>query len=107
MKVSEDEHRNKWDTAGFQWLKEWINVRLTRLSEATRPKTPRRRSNTGNEHTEPATRQPVATNTEQMRHKRSGGPVDEATYTCSCGMVFAANVSTSVSCPHCGADQAW
>jgi hypothetical protein len=44
---------------------------------------------------------------EQQRHKRSGGPLDAATYHCTCGMVFEAKVSTSVACPHCGASQAW
>jgi len=32
---------------------------------------------------------------------------DSACYACSCGYVFNAAVSTSVSCPHCGARQAW
>jgi hypothetical protein len=41
------------------------------------------------------------------RVQRAGGPVDEAAYACSCGYVFSAAVSTSVSCPNCGADQAW
>ncbi len=33
--------------------------------------------------------------------------LDTACYTCCCGFVFDAAVSTSVACPHCGADQAW
>ena len=41
------------------------------------------------------------------RVRRAGGPIDNACYTCSCGFVFAASVSTTVRCPHCGADQAW
>jgi hypothetical protein len=28
-------------------------------------------------------------------------------YSCSCGFVFEALVSTSVGCPHCGDTQAW
>ena len=28
-------------------------------------------------------------------------------YTCQCGYVFEALVSTSVDCPHCGGAQAW
>lgn len=28
-------------------------------------------------------------------------------YTCTCGFVFEADVSTSVACPHCGTSQAW
>jgi predicted Zn-ribbon and HTH transcriptional regulator len=42
---------------------------------------------------------------EQVR--RAGGPLDSAVYTCSCGYVFSAAVSTTVACPHCGTDQAW
>ena len=32
---------------------------------------------------------------------------DRAMYTCQCGYVFEAPVSTSVGCPHCGGTQAW
>lgn len=32
---------------------------------------------------------------------------DNALYSCGCGFVFAAAVSTSVACPHCGDGQAW
>lgn len=39
--------------------------------------------------------------------KAAGGPLDNAVYECSCGSKFQAAVSTSVSCPHCGAGQAW
>jgi hypothetical protein len=42
-----------------------------------------------------------------QRVRQAGGPVDLASYTCSCGYLFSASVSTSVVCPHCGADQAW
>lgn len=41
------------------------------------------------------------------RAREAGGPIDHASYTCACGCLFDAPVSTSVSCPHCGADQAW
>ena len=34
-------------------------------------------------------------------------PQDRALYACSCGFVFSQDVSTSVSCPHCGGTQAW
>jgi hypothetical protein len=42
-------------------------------------------------------------------HRRQElGPVhDQALYSCSCGFVFEAAVSTSVGCPHCGGTQAW
>ncbi|HEY7935176.1 MAG TPA: hypothetical protein VID48_15260 [Solirubrobacteraceae bacterium] len=42
-----------------------------------------------------------------LRVRAAGGPVDEASYTCQCGYVFAASVSTTVTCPHCGTGQAW
>lgn len=41
------------------------------------------------------------------RVQAAGGPVDNASYTCQCGYMFSAAVSTSVTCPHCGAAQAW
>jgi rubrerythrin len=44
---------------------------------------------------------------DERRLRESGGPDDRAMYTCTCGYVFQADVSTSVSCPHCGAGQAW
>ena len=43
----------------------------------------------------------------ERRLRASGGPDDRAQYTCGCGYVFDARVSTSVSCPHCGGLQAW
>jgi hypothetical protein len=42
-----------------------------------------------------------------LRVQSAGGPVDCASYSCECGFVFAASVSTTVSCPHCGIPQAW
>ncbi|HYM45544.1 MAG TPA: hypothetical protein VES65_05210 [Solirubrobacteraceae bacterium] len=41
------------------------------------------------------------------RVREAGGPVDNASYACACGLVFAAAVSTTVVCPRCGARQAW
>jgi predicted Zn-ribbon and HTH transcriptional regulator len=41
------------------------------------------------------------------RVRKAGGPLDMAVYTCGCGYFFSAPVSTTVACPHCGADQAW
>jgi hypothetical protein len=41
------------------------------------------------------------------RAREAGGPIDLASYVCGCGCLFDASVSTSVACPHCGADQAW
>jgi hypothetical protein len=41
------------------------------------------------------------------RAQHAGGPRDVASYSCGCGYLFVAPVSTSVRCPHCGCDQAW
>jgi hypothetical protein len=43
----------------------------------------------------------------KRRRREVGGLQDEAVYTCECGFVFHAPVSTSVGCPHCGGAQAW
>ena len=43
----------------------------------------------------------------ELRSREAGGPQDHACYECTCGYVFSACVSTSVSCPQCGQDQAW
>jgi hypothetical protein len=44
----------------------------------------------------------------KSRSRRHGGASqDRALYTCHCGYVFDALVSTSVGCPHCGRTQAW
>jgi hypothetical protein len=43
----------------------------------------------------------------KRRRREAGGLQDEAVYTCQCGFVFQAPVSTSVDCPHCGDSQAW
>jgi len=41
------------------------------------------------------------------RVREAGGPVDHASYSCECGYLFSASVSTTVTCPHCGTGQAW
>jgi hypothetical protein len=41
------------------------------------------------------------------RRREAGPPPDLAVYSCRCGLVFEASVSTSVGCPHCGRTQAW
>jgi len=41
------------------------------------------------------------------RNQRANISQDAATYSCGCGYVFKAAVTTSVGCPHCGTDQAW
>jgi hypothetical protein len=47
------------------------------------------------------------TNLARERNKRANVTEDAATYSCGCGYVFTAPVSTTVDCPHCGAGQAW
>lgn len=58
-----------------------------------------------------ATRRDAGTGTaaqaEGARVHEAGPPQDQAVYTCQCGYVFEATVSTSVDCPHCGSAQAW
>ncbi|MDQ3849803.1 MAG: hypothetical protein M3296_04205 [Actinomycetota bacterium] len=44
---------------------------------------------------------------DERRVRDAGGPEDRACYACACGYLFEAQVSTSVTCPNCGADQAW
>jgi hypothetical protein len=41
------------------------------------------------------------------RNQRANVSQDAALYSCECGFVFKAAVTTSVGCPHCGTDQAW
>jgi hypothetical protein len=41
------------------------------------------------------------------RNQRANVSQDAALYSCACGYVFKAAVTTSVGCPHCGTDQAW
>ena len=41
------------------------------------------------------------------RNQRANVSQDAALYSCACGYVFKAPVTTSVGCPHCGTDQAW
>jgi hypothetical protein len=44
---------------------------------------------------------------DEHRWRLAGGPEDRARYTCTCGYVWDTAVSASVTCPHCGAAQAW
>jgi hypothetical protein len=63
----------------------------------------------------PAPRHPAAARSDREdarlaathRQRQGGGPDDRAQYACSCGYLFEADVSTSVTCPHCGTGQAW
>ncbi len=54
-------------------------------------------------------RQDAGASTVAVAHRRQelGPQQDQALYSCGCGFVFEAPVSTSVGCPHCGGTQAW
>jgi len=83
-----------------------IAQQLKRLGPATttrRGSSRSRRPGTATTAPEPVAEPPDP----EARVREAGGPEDHASYTCSCGMVFAAPVSTSVSCPRCGTGQAW
>ena len=43
----------------------------------------------------------------ERRLRDAGGPDDRACYSCGCGYLFEAPVTTSVRCPHCETVQAW
>ncbi|MGH2903413.1 MAG: hypothetical protein ACRDK7_07520 [Solirubrobacteraceae bacterium] len=78
-----------------------------RHSRRHRP--PRRGASLHGRRVEPAAR-PHALEARDIaveRVRAAGGPLDEASYTCRCGYLFAAPVTTTVSCPHCGTSQAW
>jgi hypothetical protein len=55
----------------------------------------------------PAKRPTAYESPEVRAARRAGGPEDRALYSCICGFVFEAPVTTSVGCPHCGTEQAW
>jgi predicted Zn-ribbon and HTH transcriptional regulator len=55
----------------------------------------------------PRSRRRNAVAPSRERNKRANVSQDAALYSCSCGYVFKAEVTTSVGCPHCGTDQAW
>ncbi|HEY5344402.1 MAG TPA: hypothetical protein VIJ66_12195 [Solirubrobacteraceae bacterium] len=71
-----------------------------------RPRPARRRSSLYKRQVEPA-RAPEPRDIAVERVRAAGGPLDEASYTCQCGYLFAAPVSTTVACPLCGTSQAW
>lgn len=50
---------------------------------------------------------PAPMHSAERRVRAAGGPDDRACYSCSCGYLFVAPVSTSVRCPRCDAEQAW
>jgi hypothetical protein len=84
-----------------------MQVRHRQTTETHRHGAPRRRPVPRRDGaTAPA---PVAADhlADEHRLRDSGGPDDRALYRCGCGTAFRAEVSASVSCPHCGGEQAW
>jgi len=80
-----------------------LTTRLPKRRRSLRPPRPARA-----EAPQPASlggSPPPAARTRDAR--RGGGPQDRALYSCACGFAFKASVTTSVDCPHCGAEQAW
>jgi hypothetical protein len=75
--------------------------------ERLRARRPRRRraATLAVAHPPVDTRRPIDPAVQQARE--AGGPIDRACYSCQCGYIFVACVSTSVDCPHCKAAQAW
>ncbi|HZO36928.1 MAG TPA: hypothetical protein VFB41_08640 [Solirubrobacteraceae bacterium] len=95
-----------------------MRVRLNTLTRERRKADVTRRTHFKPLREQPAPPEPAAPAAEStsdgdeplhrdQRERASGGPIDRAHYTCSCGYVFHADVSTSVMCPHCHATQAW
>jgi predicted RNA-binding Zn-ribbon protein involved in translation (DUF1610 family) len=60
---------------------------------------------TGTTHSQPSAQAQSAAIA--RRRREAGRSQDQAVYTCQCGFVFEALVSTSVDCPNCGDAQAW
>jgi hypothetical protein len=73
----------------------------------TRPKTLNRRAASGRRPALLTRRARHAAAPARERNQRANISQDAALYSCACGFVFKAEVTTSVGCPHCGTDQAW
>jgi hypothetical protein len=82
------------------------------LVRAKRTESIQRRRRSANGHAQSRPTSPVP-QPNQQRVGRELRPAaerltnDHAFYSCHCGYVFKAPVSTSVGCPHCGGTQAW
>jgi hypothetical protein len=68
------------------------------------------RRSRADQHKRQAPAAPLVAHTPDLavqRVRSAGGPIDQASYSCQCGLQFLAPVSTTVVCPHCRAPQAW
>jgi hypothetical protein len=82
-------------------------MRPSLLHPRGEPHTRRRRHRRTTSLAEPIQEPVSACDPDAERVREAGGPIDRASYACACGYLFSAFVSTTVACPHCGADQAW
>jgi hypothetical protein len=80
-----------------------MRVRLSRSKPVPRGRRDGRAEAHGRGAPAPAPPPPPA----PSRERRGGASQDRALYVCRCGSAFAADVTASVSCPHCGESQAW
>ena len=55
---------------------------------------------------DPAPR-PEPVHSAERRYRAASRPDDRAVFTCGCGYLFEARVTTTMPCPHCGEMQAW
>jgi hypothetical protein len=78
-----------------------------RLRERRHSRWGRRRTTTAYRHAAAPSHGSGPSDLAVERVRDAGGPVDRASYSCECGYVFLAPVSTTVTCPHCRAGQAW
>ena len=81
-----------------------MRLRLQRITKRRRRSAERRRGH--GPVARPAV-DPSAPQPEPRVREAFGGPKDLAVYTCVCGFQWETRVSTTIACPHCGADQAW
>lgn len=81
-----------------------LHIRSERRRHRAATATPRRTSGPSRERaSDPAAHLDL----DAQRVREAGGPLDHALYSCACGYVFDAAVTTTVACPHCGDSQAW
>jgi hypothetical protein len=66
-----------------------------------------RSAQNGTAHASTAANEPATTTRTAVAPEPADPSLDVALYGCECGLVFEAPVSTTVGCPHCGAELAW
>ena len=88
-----------------------LHIRSERRRHRAGTATPRRTSGPSRDHVSDdrhnANDVSAQLDIDAQRVREAGGPLDHALYSCACGYVFDAAVTTTVACPHCGDSQAW